>query len=525
MLARCVVLLCLFLGSDATAAELRAEHLALVVNKNTPAGRELAEFYASTRDVPDGRIIELDLPRGERITRADFEEKVLVPVRAALRERGLAEQVRCLVTFHGVPLAVHALQLTSAEKLERQEVDALARQAVEAIRPAVEEAANAAALLGVPIPAAERLPFGTPLQKQLQRLEIAEKAITAKARELSPEEQAALAGTFEVIREDLQRPAALGLPASDETALQRAMLRPLDAESRQEARLQAGRGPSILLAQVVASHQRRLTEKQTDAAFDSELALLWHEGKQTPTLALWQPNPLRGQPSLDAAFADKSRPRPMLTSRLDGPTEQAVRSLIVESTVVEQVGLTGTIVIDSRGLRVNPAKPDGYAPFDQQLRDLAALLETRATLPVVHDDEPGVMRRSPDGAAAVEDVAVYVGWYQVRKYEDAFDFAAGAVGYHVASFELRTIRNAASATWAINLLRDGVVATTGPVNEPYLSAFPPPGQFVPLLLQGDRTLAEVYWATVPQTSWMMGLIGDPLYRPFAKQPGILDVHR
>jgi hypothetical protein len=34
------------------------------------------------------------------------------------------------------------------------------------------------------------------------------------------------------------------------------------------------------------------------------------------------------------------------------------------------------------------------------------------------------------------------------------------------------------------------------------------------LVQGELTLAECYWRSLPFTSWMQTLIGDPLYRPY-----------
>jgi hypothetical protein len=64
------------------------------------------------------------------------------------------------------------------------------------------------------------------------------------------------------------------------------------------------------------------------------------------------------------------------------------------------------------------------------------------------------------------------------------------------------------------MIQNGVVATVGAVNEPYLSAFPLPQEFFPLLLTGKATLAECYWRCIPHTSWRMSLLGDPLYNPF-----------
>jgi hypothetical protein len=60
----------------------------------------------------------------------------------------------------------------------------------------------------------------------------------------------------------------------------------------------------------------------------------------------------------------------------------------------------------------------------------------------------------------------------------------------------------------------GVVATFGPVYEPYIHAFPPPDEFFALLLSGKYTLAEAYYRCLPHTSWTMTLVGDPLYAPF-----------
>jgi hypothetical protein len=37
-------------------------------------------------------------------------------------------------------------------------------------------------------------------------------------------------------------------------------------------------------------------------------------------------------------------------------------------------------------------------------------------------------------------------------------------------------------------------------------------------MTGRRTLLEVYFRTIPQLSWQMILIGDPLYTPFQKDP-------
>jgi uncharacterized protein (TIGR03790 family) len=176
------------------------------------------------------------------------------------------------------------------------------------------------------------------------------------------------------------------------------------------------------------------------------------------------------------------------------------------------------VVIDSRGMNTaNPEqlKPGGYEWYDRSLVDLAELIRTRTRLPMLHDVSPTVL---PAGSA--DDVALYCGWYSVRNYVPACRFSLGAIAVHVASFELVSLRNEGEKGWVRGLLNDGAVASMGPVAEPYLMAFPRADDFFPLLLTGRFTLAEAYWRTQPTTSWMMVLIGDPLYRPFAKNPAL-----
>ena len=99
---------------------------------------------------------------------------------------------------------------------------------------------------------------------------------------------------------------------------------------------------------------------------------------------------------------------------------------------------------------------------------------------------------------------------------DAFKWRPGSVAYHIASAECRTLKRKDSQVWCKRMLEEGVAATLGPVNEPYLQAFPVPDLFFTLLLDGHLTLAEVYAFSKPFWSWQMVLIGDPLYRPFGE---------
>jgi hypothetical protein len=63
-----------------------------------------------------------------------------------------------------------------------------------------------------------------------------------------------------------------------------------------------------------------------------------------------------------------------------------------------------------------------------------------------------------------------------------------------------------------------VAATLGPVAEPYTIGFPKPSEFLGFLATGEYTLVESYARSMILCSWMTVLVGDPLYKPFAKNP-------
>jgi uncharacterized protein (TIGR03790 family) len=92
----------------------------LVVNKNVPESRQVADHYIAKRGVPKGNVVELDLPKIEDISRADYDTKLAGPLREALKDH--KDKAKVLLTTYGVPLRVGG-QPPSAE--EKKELDKL----------------------------------------------------------------------------------------------------------------------------------------------------------------------------------------------------------------------------------------------------------------------------------------------------------------------------------------------------------------------------------------------------------------
>ncbi len=258
---------------------------------------------------------------------------------------------------------------------------------------------------------------------------------------------------------------------------------------------------------------QHLNARQRDpvASVDSELSLVRVEN---PPVHDWLENPYFLQFQNKKQKTQYQKGQVMMVARLDGPDPETVTRIILDGLAVEEKGLTGTAYFDARWGKAEEGEAlSGYAMYDNSIH--LAAKEVEKVMPVTLDEEDSLFH-----SGEAPDAALYCGWYSLAKYQDAFDWKQGAVAYHIASAECTTLKKAGSQVWCKRLLEDGVAATIGPVGEPYVQAFPPPHVFFGLLLDGDFSLVEAYYLSLPFISWKMVLIGDPLYQPF-RQRGIL----
>ncbi|MEY2429889.1 MAG: hypothetical protein QOJ40_2774, partial [Verrucomicrobiota bacterium] len=97
------------------------------------------------------------------------------------------------------------------------------------------------------------------------------------------------------------------------------------------------------------------------------------------------------------------------------------------------------------------------------------------------------------------------------------EFMPGAFAYHLHSFSAWTIRSATSH-WVGPLLAKGATITMGCVDEPYLGGTPEVAVFAARFTFQGFTFGEAACASQAVLSWQTTVIGDPLYRPFGKNP-------
>jgi uncharacterized protein (TIGR03790 family) len=517
-------LLGLSLVSDALA--LTPEDLIVVFNTKVPESRQLAAYYAQKRRVPPENLVGVEVSQGESMSRQEYDQELLPPLRRKVVELRRRYRNPALVLVYGIPLRVGGAVLTEPEKelqalvksqskkstsqaWERlKELEALltrlpGKPQVSGTGPTSQDVFNLAENL---LPRANRWLTWPSDRKTPQETRSRVAALAAQLSTRLPDEGKETGRTAKKESGKYDVPLLESMPAPEEK-------RPTPSGSLAEQARQWGarvREAEGLLGELKFwEHLNRIYgHPQTGASVDSELALVLVENYPK---VHWLPNPLHLRFDKEPAMW-RFRQAVVMVGRLDGPTPQLARRLVDDALKTEGLGLEGTCYLDARGLK-DKEEVGSYAWFDAHLVRLAEMMKQKSSLKVVLDRRPGLFLRG-----SCPQAALYCGWYSLAKYVASCTWQQGAVAYHVASSEATTLKRPGSQVWCKRLLEEGVAATLGPVGEPYLRAFPLPDDFFPLLMTGKLSLLEVYYRTVPHLSWQMILIGDPLYTPFKKNP-------
>ena len=197
---------------------------------------------------------------------------------------------------------------------------------------------------------------------------------------------------------------------------------------------------------------------------------------------------------------------PLYVGRVDAPKWKTCYKMIEDALFAEENGLSGVAYID-----LSQKYPKG----DDWL--LKIKKECQKDFPTIIDTAREIFPQE----YPMSEIAFYYGWYTkningsfLRK--DAL-FSRGAIGIHIHSFSASNIHS--TQGWAGGLLERGASATLGNVYEPFLNSTSHLDIFHSHLRKG-KTLIEAAYLSIPTLSWQQIVLGDPLYRPYKKNPNL-----
>lgn len=518
------------------APALTPNQILVVANENISESVALGRYYCANRNVPQENLVILKLSKEDTISWDEYRRQLLEPIRRELMARKLDKQVTCILTVYGVPFRIKADPPATSNQILVDWSGKAAQRAqgrlatdVALLRLVGTHFPSKAAIstsverrndwFEINPPLAEKLPsveelaqtFSDLMQEKVKLLE----TITDPTRRTIAARQI-LAVNFDAggllgLQTLLKVISVPGVPDDNAINARLAALRQRQTDlakedtseklvQEMEQILQTARG-AVGVYRSSQPMNERLRNSSSQSAIDNELSLLWwREYSRDSDVS----NPLNWRVGPKLQEIERTMGRPLMVSRIDGPTVASALRLIKDSIATEKTGLKGAFYIDAGG-----KMPE----YDLHLRRLAELIRTQTSMPVTMDDKSSLF---PPGSC--KDAALYVGWYSLKKYIPAFQWNPGSVGYHIASFEAMNIHDPKSSEWVPRMITEGVAGTMGATDEPFLQAFPLPEEFFPLLMSGKVTIAEAYWRTLPTVSWRLMLIADPLYAPFKNNP-------
>src|SRR5579871_6111906 len=78
----------------------------VVVNDASPLSREIAEYYARRRAIPEKNVCRIRTSTDETISRPDYNKEIAGPIAKCLRANNLTETILYIVTTLGTPLHI-----------------------------------------------------------------------------------------------------------------------------------------------------------------------------------------------------------------------------------------------------------------------------------------------------------------------------------------------------------------------------------------------------------------------------------
>jgi uncharacterized protein (TIGR03790 family) len=94
------------LGAAGASWAQSAENVAVVVNENSPASRQIADYYVRKRGIPTANVISIKTSSEDAVERPAYVTTIEQPIALALTSASLQDRILYIVLTKGVPLRI-----------------------------------------------------------------------------------------------------------------------------------------------------------------------------------------------------------------------------------------------------------------------------------------------------------------------------------------------------------------------------------------------------------------------------------
>ncbi|QTN31500.1 TIGR03790 family protein [Akkermansiaceae bacterium] len=126
--------------AGSNAQQLTSREVLVVYNKSDPESARLAEVYQEARGIPASQVLGLEMPPKPDISRAEYDESILTPLRDHFTDRGwwkrsrdpqgllvpTENRIRAIVLMRGVPLRIQPAPKAAPKEGEAPPADPIA---------------------------------------------------------------------------------------------------------------------------------------------------------------------------------------------------------------------------------------------------------------------------------------------------------------------------------------------------------------------------------------------------------------
>ncbi len=496
-------------------ADLAPEHLLLVVNGGSPTSLAVANEYVHLRGIPDSNILVLDgITNIEQLQVEEFRQQILAPVLAAIQQRGLNSQIRCVVYSADFPSAIHVAGDAKGQTLPQVLTPVASINGLTFLHPWT--MTKNPQYLDLNINAYARR-FGTrssdtlwsaaetnlygeamgKLQLQSPRPRSAPVPELPAVDALVPVNGRILSEAIDSLIQlkqahprsaDLLYNLACGLATVDRNS---------DALSTLKSAVDAGwydhrhaaRDPDLISLHGTAEFQAVLNDMKA-----TKLSVAPARGFRSD--AGWQ---LNGEPAEDATV-----PRYLLSTVLGitagrGNTVDEVITQLQRSAAADRTHPKGTVYFVKNGDVRSTTREWGFASAVEQLKELG----------VAGVIEEGIL---PQKKTAVAGAMIGIADFNWPSSESTI--LPGAIVEHLTSFG-GVMTKGAGQTPLTEFLRHGAAGASGTVTEPYAIQAKFPNPFIHVHYASGVTLAEAFYLSVTGPYQLL-IVGDPLCSPWRR---------